>query len=154
MLDSIDLKVIRKLMEQARTTWAELGSLLGLSAPAAADRVHKLEERGVIKGYTVLVDPEAMGYGLAALIAVILERPEHRAEFFQKIKQIPEILECHHIAGDEDYLLKVRCTGTRDLERLISEEIKSIKGVIKTRTTIILSTVKETTILPVSTEME
>ena len=154
MLDSNDIKVIKKLMEQSRTTWAELGNLLGLSAPAAADRVHKLEEKGVIKGYTTLVDPEAVGYGLAALIAVILERPEHREEFFKKIYMLPEIQECHHIAGDEDYILKVRCTGTRDLERLISEEIKSVKGVIKTRTTIILSTIKETPVLPMKPEME
>lgn len=147
-MNSIDSKVIKQLMEQARTTWAELGTILGLSAPAAADRVRKLEESGVIKGYCALVDPEAIGYSIAAFIAVFLEKPEHRGGFLERVQEKPEIQECHHIAGEEDYILKVRCKGTRDLERLVSEEIKSIPGVAKTRTTVILSTVKETPVLP------
>jgi Lrp/AsnC family leucine-responsive transcriptional regulator len=149
MVDSLDLKVIRQLMERARITWAELGALLGLSAPGAADRVHKLEEKGIIKGYCALIDPEAVGYGLAAFIAIFLEKPEHRKNFLEIVRQKPEIQECHHIAGEEDYLLKVRCRSTRDLERLVSEELKSIPGIVKTRTTIILSTVKETPVLPI-----
>ena len=149
-MDSFDNKIIQQLMNSARTTWAELGSILGLSAPGAADRVRKLEEKGVIKGYSALIDHEAVGLNLAALIAVYLDRPQHRQHFLARIQAMPEVLECHHIAGDEDYLLKIRCRNTRDLERIISDEIKSIDGVIKTRTTIILATVKETPILPLS----
>lgn len=147
-MDSNDLKVIKRLMGQARTTWAELGSLLGLSAPAAADRVRKLEEMGVIKGYSAVVNPDDVGCGLAALISITLERHEQKTEFFHMVHKMPEILECHHIAGAEDYILKIRCSGTRDLERLITEEIKSLPG-IKTRTTVILSTIKETPVLPI-----
>lgn len=150
-MNNNDLKVIKQLMEQARTTWAELGALLGLSAPAAAERVRKLEEAGVIKGYSAIINPDEVGCGLAALIAVTLERAEARTDFLHMVNNLPEILECHHIAGAEDYILKVRCSGTRDLERLISEEIKSLSG-IKTRTTVILSTVKETPVLPIKTE--
>ncbi|MCC5467151.1 Lrp/AsnC family transcriptional regulator [Pelosinus baikalensis] len=149
MIDSIDSKVLKQLMEKARTTWAELGALLGLSAPAAAERVHKLEERGIIKGYYALIDPEAVGYGLAAYIAIYLDEPVHRKGFLEFVQDTKEIQECHHIAGDEDYVLKVRCKGTRDLERIVSENIKSIPGVAKTRTTVILSTVKENPILPI-----
>ncbi|AJQ26274.1 Lrp/AsnC family transcriptional regulator [Pelosinus fermentans] len=149
MVDSIDSKALKQLMEKARTTWAELGALLGLSAPAAAERVHKLEERGIIKGYYALIDPEAVGYGLAAYIAIYLDKPEHRKGFLKFVQDTKEIQECHHIAGDEDYVLKVRCKGTRDLERMVSENIKSIPGVAKTRTTVILSTVKENPILPI-----
>lgn len=149
MVDSIDSKVLKRLMEKARTTWAELGALLGLSAPAAAERVHKLEERGIIKGYYALIDPEAVGYGLAAYIAIYIDKPEHRKGFLEFVQHTKEIQECHHIAGDEDYVLKVRCKGTRDLERIVSENIKSIPGVAKTRTTVILSTVKENPILPI-----
>jgi Lrp/AsnC family leucine-responsive transcriptional regulator len=149
MVDSIDSKVLKQLMEKARTTWAELGALLGLSAPAAAERVHKLEERGIIKGYYALIDPEAVGYDLAAYIAIYLDKPEHRKGFLEFVQDTKEIQECHHIAGDEDYVLKVRCKGTRDLERIVSENIKSIPGVAKTRTTVILSTVKENPILPI-----
>ncbi len=144
-----DLKLIRQLMANARSTWAELGTLIGLSAPAAADRVRKLEESGVIKGYAAIVDPEAIGCGLAALISLTIENPEYRPAVIKKIGELAEILECHHVAGDVDYILKVRCAGTRGLERLISDELKAFPGV-KTKTTVILSTVKETPILPLT----
>ncbi|TCL37675.1 Lrp/AsnC family leucine-responsive transcriptional regulator [Anaerospora hongkongensis] len=150
-MNSNDLKIIEQLMRHARTTWAELGALLGLSAPAAADRVRKLEETGVIKGYAALINPDEIGCGLAAMIAVTLERPEVRSDFLRLVMNLAEVLECHHIAGEQDYMIKVRCSGTRDLERLISEEIKALPG-IKTRTTVILSTVKETPVLPVKWE--
>jgi Lrp/AsnC family leucine-responsive transcriptional regulator len=144
-----DLKLIRQLMANARSTWAELGALIGLSSPATADRVRKLEDSGVITGYAALVNPEAIGCGLAALISLTIENPEYRPAIIKKIGELAEILECHHVAGNVDYVLKVRCTGTRGLERLISNELKVFPGV-KTKTTVILSTVKETPILPLS----
>jgi Lrp/AsnC family leucine-responsive transcriptional regulator len=150
-MDTNDLKVVYYLMRQARSTWAELGSHLGLSAPAVADRVRKLEEADVIRGYSALIDPEKVGCGLAAFIFVTLEKPEQRSVFLELVYNQPQIQECHHIAGAHDYTLKVRCQNTRDLEHLISEKIKSVPGV-KTQTTIILSTVKETPILPISME--
>jgi Lrp/AsnC family transcriptional regulator, leucine-responsive regulatory protein len=136
-------------MANARSTWAELGALIGLSAPATADRVRKLEETGVITGYAALVNPEAIGCGLAALISLTIENPEYRPAIIKKIGELAEILECHHVAGDVDYILKVRCAGTRGLERLISDELKIFPGV-KTKTTVILSTVKETPVLPLN----
>jgi Lrp/AsnC family leucine-responsive transcriptional regulator len=148
-LDEVDSKVIQHLMTQGRITWAELAGMLELSAPATADRVRRLEERQVIKGYTAQVEPEAIGFHLTAFVAVTLERPSDRAGFLQKIEDLPEVQECHHVTGDDDYLLKVRCRNTKDLERLLSEEIKGLSGILKTRTTIVLSTVKETTALPV-----
>ena len=147
-MDAIDIAILRRLMERARTTWAELGSLLGLSAPAAADRVRKLEEAGVISGYAALVDPEAAGCGLGAFVSVTLERADDRRAFLDTVRLLPEVLECHHVAGSEDYILKLRCADTRELERLISDRLKSVPGV-RTRTGVILSTVKETHILPV-----
>ena len=147
-MDAIDIAILRRLMERARTTWAELGSLLGLSAPAAADRVRKLEEAGVIRGYAALVDPDAAGCGLGAFVSVTLERADDRGAFLDMVRSLPEILECHHVAGAEDYILKLRCADTRELERLISDRLKSVPGV-RTRTGVILSTVKETHILPV-----
>ena len=148
-MNTNDLKIIRRLMSNARATWAELGALIGLSAPAAAERVRKLEESGVIKGYAALIDPDSSGCGLAALISLTIENPEYRPAIIKKIGGLAEILECHHVAGDVDYILKVRCFGTRDLERLISNEIKSFPGV-RTKTTVILSTIKETPVLPLS----
>ena len=150
MLNSIDSKIIACLMAQARTTWVELGALLGLSAPAAADRVRRLEEKGVIKGYYAAVDPDSIGIGMAALISVSLSTAAARNDFLACVQTLPEVLECHHVAGEEDYILKIRCRGTRELEHLISHTLKSVAGVSRTRTTIILSTIKETPILPLA----
>jgi Lrp/AsnC family leucine-responsive transcriptional regulator len=149
MLDALDLKVLRHLTAQARMTWAELAAQLGLSPPAAADRVRKLEERGVIQGYAARVNPQSLGYDLTAFVAVTLNHSRDRADFLAQINACAEIQECHHITGEDDYLLKVRCQGTQGLEQLITDHLKAIPGVVKTRTTIVLSTVKETTALPV-----
>jgi Lrp/AsnC family transcriptional regulator, leucine-responsive regulatory protein len=147
-MDEMDSKIVQYLMSQGRMTWTELAGLLDLSAPATADRVRRLEERQVIQGYGAWVTPEAIGCGLLAFIAVTLEKPSHRAAFLQKVQKLTEIQECHHVTGNDDYWLKVRCTSTQALERLISEELKGLPGIIKTRTTIALSTVKESTVLP------
>lgn len=147
-VDEIDLKILGRMLVQGRITWADLGSLLGLSAPAAADRVRKLEEKGVIRGYSALIDPKAIGCGLTAFISVTLDRPDHRPLFLERIGEMAEIQECHHITGEEDYLLKVRCAGIDSLEGLISDDLKSIPGIARTRTTIALSTLKETSLVP------
>jgi Lrp/AsnC family leucine-responsive transcriptional regulator len=139
----------KSFMAQARMTWAELAAQLGLSPPAAADRVRKLEERGVIQGYAARVNPQSLGYDLTAFVAVTLTHSRDRADFLAQINACAEIQECHHITGEDDYLLKVRCQGTQGLEQLITDHLKAIPGVVKTRTTIVLSTVKETTALPV-----
>ncbi len=149
-LDEIDSKVIASLMHQGRITWSELASLLELSAPAAADRVRRLEDRNVIQGYTARINPEAVGCDLLAFITVSLERPQHRVEFLQMIQAMPEVQECHHVTGEDDFWLKVRCRNTKALEHLITDQLKNIVGVSKTRTTIVLSTLKETSALPLS----
>ena len=151
MLNGNDFKILERLMQNARATWAELGALIGLTAPAAADRVRKLEDSGIIRGYAAVVDPEAVGLGLTAFIDVTLSGSAHKAVFLEKINSLSEIMECHHIAGNPDYILKVRCRDTRHLERLISEQLKGAPDV-NTKTTIVLSTLKETVVLPISGE--
>ncbi|MEA5498879.1 Lrp/AsnC family transcriptional regulator [Limnoraphis robusta] len=147
-MDAIDNKVIQHLMVQGRITWSELATLLGLSAPATAERVRRLEERGIIQGYNARINPEAVGCELMAFIAVTLQQPQYRDAFLQRIQEISEVMECHHVTGDDDYLLKVRCQNTRHLERIVSEQIKGISGILRTRTTVVLSTSKETSAIP------
>lgn len=147
-LDRLDYTILSCLSQRARMTWAELASHLRISPPATADRVRKLEDAGVIEGYAVLLNPASLGYDLTAFIAVTLEHPSDRTAFLEHIAALPAVQECHHMAGDDDYLMKVRCRNTRDLEHLISEVLKEIPGVIKTRTSIALSTLKETPTLP------
>src|SRR5580765_2633815 len=142
-LNSLDIKAARLLMSDGRATWAELGKQLNLSAPAAADRAHKLEQRGVIRGYAALVDPASVGYPLTAYVSVTLASHRKRAAFLRGIEKMEQVAECHHVAGDDDYLLKVRCRGTADLDRLLATELKDKLGVARTRTTIVLSTAKE-----------
>ncbi|HIK46489.1 MAG TPA: Lrp/AsnC family transcriptional regulator [Leptolyngbyaceae cyanobacterium M65_K2018_010] len=145
-LDEFDIKILLTLVNRGRITWAELASQLGLSAPATADRVKRLEERGIIEGYSAQLNAEALGLDLTAFIAVTLDQPRHRDGFLALVQSTAEILECHHVTGDDDYLLKVRCRNTKALEGLISDRLKSIPGVVKTRTLIVLSTVKETSV--------
>ena len=148
MLSIIDYKALQRLMVQGRASWAELAADMGLSAPAAAERIRKLEQQMVIKGWAALVDPASVGYPLTAFISVRLDKPKHRARFLQAVLDLHEVVECHHIAGDGDYLLKVRCRGTADLDQLLTSGIKGTPGIAHTRTTIVLSTLKETVETP------
>ena len=139
-MDVTDLRLLAALTRNARITFAELAELVGLSGPATAERVRKLEERQVITGYSALLDPELMGRGLTAFIAVTLESPAFRDPFVTGIAKLTSVVECHHLAGDDDYLLKVHVNGTRGLEMFVTERLKSLPGVARTRTTVVLST--------------
>ncbi|MFN2563677.1 MAG: Lrp/AsnC family transcriptional regulator [Gemmatimonadaceae bacterium] len=147
-MDSMDLKAVARLQTAGRESWTRLAETLGVTGPAAAERVRRLEERGVIRGYAALIDPEAIGVRLTAFVAVTLEHPKHRRAFLKRVEALAEVQECHHVAGDDDYLLKIRCSGTGHLDHVLSEELKGVPGVLRTRTTIVLGTVKETTVLP------
>jgi Lrp/AsnC family leucine-responsive transcriptional regulator len=153
-MDTMDMKAIAHLQTTGRESWARLGETLGVTGPAAAERVRRLEDRGVIRGYAALLDPEAVGARLTAFVAVTLRRPKHRRGFLKRVGALAEVQECHHVAGDDDYLLKVRCSSTSHLDRVLSEDLKGVPGVLRTRTTIVLSTVKETTALPLPGDNE
>jgi Lrp/AsnC family transcriptional regulator, leucine-responsive regulatory protein len=148
-MDTLDSKALTFLMKSGRATWAELGTLLGLSAVSAADRVRKLEEHGVIRGYAAIIDPAAVGHPLTAYVSVSLSSHRNRAAFLRGIEKMEQVSECHHVAGDDDYLLKVRCRGTQDLDHLLAHELKDKLGVARTRTTIVLSTAKESVQVPI-----
>jgi Lrp/AsnC family leucine-responsive transcriptional regulator len=151
-VDDLDYKALALLMERGRAPWTEVGELLDLSAPAAAERVRKLEERAVIVGYRAITNPEALGLPLLAFVHVELDSAVQRNAFLRGISKQAQVAECHHVAGDYDYLLKVRCRDTADLERFLTTVLKDKLGVARARTTIALTTVKETTALPVLAE--
>ena len=153
-VDTLDKKAISFLMQHGRATWAELGQLLRLSAPSAAERVRKLEEQGVLRGYAALADAPALGYPLTAYVSVSLASHRQRAAFLRAIEKIEQIAECHHVAGDDDYLLKVRCRGTQDLDHLLARQLKEKLGVARTRTTIVLSTAKESVRMPIAQDLQ
>jgi Lrp/AsnC family leucine-responsive transcriptional regulator len=152
-VDTLDKKALVFLMRHGRATWAELGQLLGLSAPSAAERVRRLEEHGVLRGYAALGDAALLGYPLTAYVSVSLASHRQRARFLRAIEKIEQIAECHHVAGDDDYLLKVRCRGTQDLDHLLAWQLKEKLGVARTRTTIVLSTAKESVRIPIAQDV-
>jgi Lrp/AsnC family leucine-responsive transcriptional regulator len=149
-MDDIDIQLLHKLQIDGRATWAELGAAVKLTPPAAADRVHRLVETGTIMGISARVSPDAAGLPLLAFVNVSLARPKDRRGFIETVRRLPEILECHHVAGDFDFLLKVRVAGTAALDSLLSNTLKALDGVVRTRTTIALGTIKEDVSLPLT----
>jgi Lrp/AsnC family leucine-responsive transcriptional regulator len=149
MLDAIDSKAVAALQQDGRASWADLGTALGLSAPAAAERVRKLTDGGVVRGFTAVLDPQAAGFPVLAFVAVTLEAQGARARFLDAVQRHDLIQECHHVAGDDDFLLKVRARSLTELEALLADELKGRLGIARTRTTIVLGTAKETARLPV-----
>jgi Lrp/AsnC family transcriptional regulator, leucine-responsive regulatory protein len=152
MLDATDSKALAALLTDARVSWADLGTALGLSPPAAAERVRKLQERGLVRGFAAVLDPDAAGFPVLAFVAVTLDRQDARRRFLDAVRSNPLIQECHHVAGDDDFLLKVRARTLAELDALLSEELKGRLGIARTRTTIVLGTAKETARLPIGKE--
>jgi Lrp/AsnC family leucine-responsive transcriptional regulator len=140
-VDNIDIKIFKLLQENARVTASEIAGNINLSVPAVSERLKKLESSGVIKQYTAIVDPVHMNKTLMAIVFITLERPRFADTFAEFVKKQNDILECHYLAGDFDYALKVVTENTTTLQELL-DRIKSLQCVQKTRTTVILSTAK------------
>jgi Lrp/AsnC family leucine-responsive transcriptional regulator len=151
-MDEIDLRLLSFLQVDGRLTYSELGSEVGLSISAVNERLRKLNASGAIRSTVAIVEPRSVGLTLTSFIQVLLERPENDEPFIDAVRCTPEIQECHHIAGEYSYLLKVRTRDTAHLEILISKVIKRLPGVVRTQTTIVLSTRKETSALPIAVE--
>lgn len=139
-MDDIDLALLDLLSRDGRATFSELADHVGLSGPSTADRVRRLEERGAIRGYAALIDPDALGLGMTAFVAVTLAGADARSGFLDKVATWPQVVECHHVAGDDDYLVKVFVDGTRGLEAFVTDQVKALPGIARTRTTVVLST--------------
>jgi Lrp/AsnC family leucine-responsive transcriptional regulator len=144
-MDHADHRIVDLLQRNARTTQSELARAVGLSQPAVAERIRKLEERGVITGYTARVDAAELGIDVAAFIGVGIEHPKFFEGFIKKVKGLDEVLECHRVAGEDSFLLKVKTRNTRTLDHLLIEVLRTIPGVTRTHTTIVLASIKEDT---------
>lgn len=143
MLDNLDILILDALQTNGRIKRNELAELVGLSLPAASDRLRKLEERGYIKGYAAILDPAKFGKDITAFVQVSVDTSLHFDNFLKHVQASREILECHAITGDGSHLLKIRTDNTAGLERVLSQ-IQSWKEVQHTRTSVVLSTTKET----------
>lgn len=148
-LDDLDRALMTRLMDDGRATWADLAEALGISAPAVAARVRRLEERGVIRGYAALASA-AMFAPVCAFVAVNLRPGGDPAAFLRAVDAMEPALECHRLAARDDYLLKLRCRSLADLRRLVDQELARIEGVESVKPSIAIASPKETARLPLS----
>ena len=142
-IDEIDGSILDILQYNARTTQAELAKAVGLAPSAILERLRKLEAKGIIKDYVALIDPHVVERGMLAFVAV--RTSEHGPDMpsAYELSRIPEVLEVHHVAGDDCYLLKVRTRDAEHLGQILRQQIAAAPSVTSTRTTIVLETVKE-----------
>ena len=138
MLDRRDLDILGALQRDARATYADVGKQVGLSPSSVHQRVRKLEQSGVIRGYRATVDPEAIGLQVTALVAAMPLDPKQPDDLPERVEELPEVEACYSVAGEANYVLKVRTRTTEALEDLL-RTIRE-KGGVQTRTTIVLST--------------
>ena len=137
MPDERDLEILAALQEDARATYADIGRRVGLSPSSVHDRVRKLERSGAIRGYRAVVDPEALGLFVTALISVTPLDPTQPDDLPERVRDFPEVEDCFSVAGEANYVLTVRTRTTSALEDLIRRLRE--KGEVQTRTTIVLS---------------
>jgi len=150
-LDPIDLRILNILQREGRIANFQLAKRIGLTPAPTLMRVKKLEEAGYIKRFVALVDQEKIGLPILAFVHVILESHNRKTtvDFMNAMRKLPEVLECHHIAGDEDFLLKVVAASPAQYEDLVLEKLTKVPGIEKVKTTFVLSSSKLETALPV-----
>jgi Lrp/AsnC family leucine-responsive transcriptional regulator len=148
MIDEIDRQILNILQQNARTSNAEIARQIGMAPSAVLERIRKLETRGVIRGYEVRIDPEAIGLNLLAFVFV---RSDDRSGTCtgEVLAGIPEVQEVHHIAGEDCYLAKVRVRDAKTLGRLLRERFAGSGSVHSTRTTVVLESLRESNLLPI-----
>jgi len=150
-LDAADLRILRILQQDGRITNQELARQAGLSPASCFDRVKRLRERGIILGYTALLDPHQLGSALMIFVEVLLDRTTDDvfSAFAEHVRKVPQVLECHMVAGGFDYLLKVRVADMTAYRAFLGNILAAMPGVRETRTYAVLEEVKSTTQLPV-----
>lgn len=151
-MDAIDHRIVQRLQEDGRATQLELARLVGLSQPSVAERIRKLEERGVIRGYTAKVDATQLGKDITAFVGVGIEHPRHFDAFTHAVLGLDDVLECHRVAGEDSFLLKVKTANPRTLDDLLVAQLRTLPGVTRTHTTIVLRSIKEETLIRVAHE--
>ena len=137
-IDGIDKKILRTLMEDARTPILEIARNVGISGAAIHQRLRKLEKSGLIAGSKFVINPKVLGYTTMAYIGVYLDKAMSNPEAVKQLNKIPEVLECHYTTGNWSILIKVLCKDNEHLMRLLNQEIQQIKGVSRTETFISL----------------
>jgi Lrp/AsnC family leucine-responsive transcriptional regulator len=152
ILDETDHKILRLMQQEGRITNAKLAKEVGISAPAMLERVKRLEQAGVINGYYAKINPEALGYDVIAWVSISLSIHQLQSidAFLQAINELPEVLECFHVTGEEDFLLKVMVQSISDYEDFILHKIARLPGINKMKTSFVLSQTKDSPAPPLT----
>jgi len=144
-LDLKDRHILEMLQVDAKTSQAEIARRVGLSAAAVNERIHKLEQKGVVRKYVALLDDRKVGNDITAFIEVFIEHPRHEASFVGLTRELAEVQECHYVTGEFSCLLKVKVPDRSSLRELVLDRINALEGVRQTKTLIVLETAKEET---------
>jgi DNA-binding Lrp family transcriptional regulator len=149
-IDEIDRSILTALQNDGAITNAELARRISLSPPAVHARIKRLEELGYIRQYVAVLNREKLGYDMLCLVGVTLQmhQPEQIDRFHEEVRSMPEVLECHFLTGDFDYLLKVVVRNRKELERLLMDKLTRIPGVSRVSTSLVLGEIKNTLSLP------
>ncbi len=150
-LDELDIALLRELQGNGRLSNKDLAKRINLSPPATHTRIKRLEKKGYIRNYVTLLDWPKMGFDMICFIQINLQthQPEVVDNFRARINKLPEVLECHHVTGESDYLLKVAIRNREGLEHFVVKRLTPISGIARIHTSIVLSEIKSTTALPV-----
>jgi Lrp/AsnC family leucine-responsive transcriptional regulator len=149
LLDEIDRRLLALLQEDDRVPVVELGKAIGVAPSTLNDRIRRLVKQGIVTGFHAEVSPEKLGLDLLAFVFVGWSDPNTEKAFLERIAASPEVMECHHVTGAWNYLMKVRLKTTRDLESFFSDVVKDVPGLQRTETLIVLSSAKDTRTLQV-----
>jgi Lrp/AsnC family leucine-responsive transcriptional regulator len=151
-LDSIDKKILEILQANAKITNSQLATEIGLSPAPTLERVRKLENMGIIKSYHAEVERELLGIGTAVFVSVSLSgHKKHQImSFVSKMNEIPEVVECHHITGSGDFLLKILAKDINSYQKLILDKLVDIEEIGNMQSMVILSTYKDSKVMPIS----
>lgn len=149
MIDEISLKILKILQKRARIPNVEVARQVGLAPSAVLERIRKLEKQGIIEGYEVRLNPQFFDRGLVAFLTVKTNERADDVEIGKKLAYRPKVQEVHYVAGEDAFVVKVRGASLGELERLVREKIKSIEGVRSIKTSIVFTTYKETSQIPI-----
>lgn len=152
-LDSTDLCILEELQANAAISNAELAKKIGMAPSAVLERVKKLEQKKVIEAYITRIQPEALQLNLLAFIFIKSSEGPGSLSVAKQLTRIPDVLELHHVAGEDCYLVKVRARDPQSLAKLMREKFSKIPGIVSTKSTVVLETLKETNYLPVPKEL-
>ncbi len=151
-LDEIDLAILREVQEDGRISNVELATRIGLSPPATHARLKRLQSEGYIRRTVALLDQEKMGFDMTCFVSISLRMhgPEELSGFRLSVKELPEVLDCYHVTGEFDYLLRIVVRNRKELQRFVERKLTPIPGVARIYTSLVLDEIKSSTSLPLA----